>query len=164
MASVQLVDSATSPVTSDPPSPAAPSSLVPAIDNFELPFAARNARFVNRDLSWLYFNARVLHAAEDSRTPLLERVRFLQIFTANLDEFFMKRVGFLKRQVMLGVDGVDGSGLTVREVLTAIRQIVLAQLRSQVRCWSHEVEPALARQGIYVVGWDELYDRERVEV
>src|SRR5262245_33121244 len=88
------------PSNSAPASPAnALLSVVPALQDFELPPAAREARLINRDLSWLCFNARVLRAAEDPSTPLLERVRFLQIFTTNLDEFFMRRVGFLKRQL-----------------------------------------------------------------
>ncbi|HVK60080.1 MAG TPA: hypothetical protein VM432_00970, partial [Bdellovibrionales bacterium] len=67
--------------------------------------------FLNRDLEWIEFNARVLNEALDSRTPLLERVKFLGIFTSNFDEFFMKRVGNLKRQVEVGVQRKSG-GLT----------------------------------------------------
>src|SRR5436309_893795 len=74
------------------------------------------AEFLNRDLSWLEFNRRVLHEALDDRTPLLERVRFLGIFTSNLDEFFMKRGAALRRQTAKGVVGTTPDGRTAAEV------------------------------------------------
>src|SRR4051794_38067895 len=78
--------------------------------------------FLNRDLSWLEFNRRVLNEALDPRTPLLERVRFLGIFTSNLDEFFMKRASSLRRQTVKGVVGQTPDGRTPAEVFSAIRQ------------------------------------------
>ncbi len=78
---------------------------------------------LNRELSWLAFNDRVLHEAIDERTPLLERVRFLGIFTSNLDEFFMKRVGGLKRQVLAGVVPRSADGLTTASLLQALPEI-----------------------------------------
>src|SRR3954452_19604064 len=81
--------------------------------------------FLNRDLSWLEFNRRVLHEALDERTPLLERVRFLGIFGSNLDEYFMKRIGGLKRQIAAGVMTPSPDGMTPRQTLTAIRNAVL---------------------------------------
>src|SRR5215208_4365536 len=82
------------------------------------------AEFLNRDTSWLAFNRRVLHEALDDRTPLLERLRFLSIFSSNLDEYFMKRVGGLKRQVAAGVAAQTPDGLTPQQTLDAIRAAV----------------------------------------
>src|SRR5689334_21795115 len=86
--------------------------------------ANQTSLFFNRELSWLAFNARVLHEAEDSRVPLLERVKFLSIFSSNLDEFFMVRVAGLRRQVTAGVTASPPDGLSPLEQLTAIRREV----------------------------------------
>src|SRR3982751_722955 len=94
--------------------------------------------FLNRDLSWLEFNRRVLHEAIDARTPLLERVRFLGIFTSNLDEFFMKRASSLRRQTVKGVVGQTPDGRTPAEVFAAIRQAVLPMLRRQAEVYVRE--------------------------
>src|SRR6476619_5197139 len=88
------------------------------------PAEAESLEFLNRDLSWLEFNRRVLHEAVDARTPLLERVRFLGIFTSNLDEFYMKRASSLRRQTAKGVVGQTPDGRTPAEVFAAIRQAV----------------------------------------
>src|SRR5260221_13424914 len=85
--------------------------------------------YLNRDLSWLEFNRRVLHEAIDERTPLLERVRFLGIFTSNLDEFFMKRVGGLKRQMLGPVTGAEV--VPPAEALAQIRHAGLPMLKQQ---------------------------------
>src|SRR6187200_998763 len=90
--------------------------------------------FLNRDLSWLEFNRRVLHEALDERTPLLERVRFLGIFTNNLDEFFMKRLATLRRQAVLGSATLSADGRTPAEVLAAVRKAVQPMLDQQARC------------------------------
>src|SRR5438552_8477635 len=79
-----------------------------------------NSLFFNRELSWLAFNARVLHKALDTRVPLLERVKFLSIFSANLDEFYMVRIAGLRRQVAAGVVQTPPDGLTPQEQLDAI--------------------------------------------
>ena len=76
--------------------------------------------YLNRELSWLAFNARVLHEALDARVPLLERVKFLAIFSANLDEFYMVRIAGLRRQVAAGVVQKPPDGLTPQEQLDAI--------------------------------------------
>src|SRR3954468_22702318 len=93
--------------------PVADKAAMPSGDGVEM-------EFLNRDLSWLEFNRRVLHEAIDARTPLLERVRFLGIFTSNLDEFFMKRASSLRRQTVKGVVGQTPDGRTPAEVFAAI--------------------------------------------
>jgi polyphosphate kinase len=117
--------------------------------------------FLNRELSWLEFNRRVLHEALDPRTPLLERVGFLAIFNSNLDEYFQKRVGGLKRQIAAGVVARTPDGLTAREQLAAIRATVVELLRQQAECFTREIRPTLAAHGIYLLSWDELSDDER---
>ena len=117
--------------------------------------------FLNRELSWLEFNRRVLHEACDGRTPLLERVRFLGIVQSNLDEFFMKRVGGLKRQVAAGVRLRTPDGLTLPQQLAAIRQSLGTMLDRQALVFTGELKPALAREGIHLSGWEELNEKER---
>lgn len=116
--------------------------------------------FFNRELSWLEFNRRVLHEALDERTPLLERVGFLSIFNSNLDEFFQKRVGGLKRQIAAGVTTRTPDGMLPREQLIAIRQCVLDMIHQQADCYLHTLRPALAKQGIYLLEFDQLTEEE----
>jgi len=118
-------------------------------------------RFLNRELTWLEFNRRVLHEAVDDRTPLLERVNFLRIFTSNLDEFVQKRVGGLKRQVAAGVQSQSADGMTPAAQLTAIRDAICPMLHEQARCYRESIKPGLAKQGIHLLEWRELTDRER---
>jgi polyphosphate kinase len=115
----------------------------------------------NRDLSWLEFNRRVLNEAIDDRNPLLERVRFLGIFTSNLDEFFMKRVGALKRQMISGALSRTPDGRTAAEVLAALRASLLPMLHQQAECWTKTLKPALAQHGINVVEWEEMKPGEQ---
>jgi polyphosphate kinase len=119
------------------------------------------ALFVNRELSWLEFNRRVLHEALDARTPLLERVGFLTIFTSNLDEFFMKRVGGLKRQLATGVVSQSLDGKTAGQQLSAIRAAVLPMLADQARVYREEIRPALRTHGVHLLDWQELTEDER---
>lgn len=116
--------------------------------------------WLNRELSWLEFNRRVLHEAMDERTPLLERVRFLSIFTSNLDEFFMKRVGGLKRQVAAGMVHRTPDGMTPAQQLAAIRQTVIPMLQQQADCDRGIIRPALAEHGVHLVKWDDLTEAE----
>ena len=117
--------------------------------------------FLNRDVSWLEFNRRVLHEALDERTPLLERIRFLQIFTSNLDEYFMKRVGGLKRQHLGGVVAQTPDGMTPAQSLAAIRSAVSPMLRQQAECYTKTLCPGLAAEGIHLLGWNDLTDAEK---
>jgi polyphosphate kinase len=116
--------------------------------------------FLNRELEWLEFNARVLHEALDTRTPLLERVRFLGIFTSNLDEFFMKRVGGLKRQVEAGVQRRSG-GLTPVQQLAAVRIRVSTLLAQQADCFQNVIQIDLAQNGVHLLPWEKLTPLEQ---
>jgi polyphosphate kinase len=120
-------------------------------------------RFLNRDLQWLEFNRRVLQEAIDPRTPLLERVRFLAIFSSNLDEFFMKRVGGLRRQIDAGVGSPPWEPLSPEQQLRAIRERALELGRIQADCLRNSVLPALREAGIDLLRWEDLTDAERTE-
>ena len=113
--------------------------------------------YVNRELSWLEFNTRVLEEAEDAGVPLLERVKFLAIVSANLDEFFMVRVGGLQQKVAAGVSrGTGGDKLLPDDQLNRIRAAVRDLIARQYRCWGEEVKPALAEKGITIRGASDL--------
>ncbi len=122
------------------------------------------ARFFSRDLSWLEFNRRVLAQAADPRVPLLERVKFLGIFTSNLDEFFMKRVGLLRRHLHSGSDQTLPSGHTPRELLADVRAAVVSLQDEQFRIYSQELIPALAKADIHVLRYQDLVAKERAWV
>jgi polyphosphate kinase len=117
--------------------------------------------FINRELSWLEFNRRVLNEAEDARNPLLERVKFLEIFTSNLDEFFMKRVGGLRRQISAGVVTHTSDGLTPTQQLVAIRRAVLPMLQHQAEIFSRLVRPQLIGHGIQLLEWVDVPPEQR---
>src|SRR4051812_48207727 len=117
-------------------------------------------RFINRELSWLAFNTRVLEEARNARHPLLERVRFLSISASNLDEFYMVRVAGLKGQVNAGISQVSADGLTPQEQLDQINERVRGLFKLQDACWE-ELQVQLAAQGIAVVGPDDLSPTER---
>src|SRR5258705_7437610 len=116
--------------------------------------------FINRELSWLQFNARVLHEAFDARNRLLERVKFLSIFSTNLDEFYMVRVAGLRRQIAAGVQHVPPDGMTPTEQLAAITQKVDELMELQRKCLYDVLLPELEQQGIKLVGVDELTHEE----
>jgi polyphosphate kinase len=143
----RLVGDGTSPVEVERGRPQSPAPGEPALP------------LVDRDLSWLEFNRRVLSEALDERTPLLERVKFLAIFSSNLDEFFMKRIALIRP--MPGEAGVaaEASG----EQLGRVRETVISMLAEQARCYRAVLRPRLAEHGIRLVAWDELSDEQRDE-
>src|SRR5246127_2414529 len=106
---------------------------------------------IDRDLSWLEFNRRVLEEAKDSSVPLLERVKFLAIFSSNLDESFMVRVATLKRRIRAGDHAAGPAALTYAEPLTAVAKRVHELVDEQHRCFLQEVQPLLAAEGIILL-------------
>jgi polyphosphate kinase len=121
------------------------------------------ARFLNRDVEWIEFNARVLDVAADARTPLLERLRFLAIYGANLDEFFMKRLDLLKRQIEAGSPGPVPDALTPAQQLDAVRSRVAQLAVRQVSVFRERVLPALAPHGVRMLRWEDLGPDARSE-
>jgi polyphosphate kinase len=118
-------------------------------------------RFLDRELSWLRFNERVLELAEDPDLPLLERVRFTAIFASNLDEFFMVRVAGLKRRIAAGVAVRAASGLMPREVLESIWSTTRVLMERHARLFRQDLVPALADENIELVRWDDLNKDEQ---
>ncbi len=121
-------------------------------------------RFLDRELSWIAFNARVLELAQDAHLPLLERVRFLSIFGSNLDEFFMVRIAGLKRRIAAGVAVPSASGFHPKDVLANSLEASHRLMVEQARTFVDDVVPALADAGIHLVRWDDLDPQEREEV
>jgi polyphosphate kinase len=121
-------------------------------------------RLLNRELSWLDLNDRVLQLAADPGIPLLERVKFCSIFSSNLDEFFMVRVAGLTRQVASGLAMRSADGLTPKQALAAIRARVLELTARQSRLWTRELRPALAEAGIIVGTVADATDEEVSEL
>jgi len=116
--------------------------------------------YINRELSWLEFNRRVLEEAQDPLTPSLEKLKFASIFSANLDEYFMVRVGGLFRVLEANVDEVDPSGRTIRQQLDEIAEKVRGLVAEQYRCITGEVLPRLGKAGIFIHRLDELDKKE----
>ena len=106
--------------------------------------------YLNRELSWLEFNRRVLHEAQDSRTPLLERLKFLGIFSSNLDEFFQVRVAGLKQQLAAGIVERTADGMTPEAQLRAISATVRELTRQHRQTLMHDVIPSLAEHGVHL--------------
>jgi polyphosphate kinase len=122
---------------------------------------APGSLFLDRDLNWLEFNRRVLNEALDERTPLLERVNFLAIFTSNLDEFVMKRVYGLREQIWAGVKSSELGEQTSEGLLHAIHATIQEMLNRQAKGYHESIKPALAAQGIHLLGWNKLNDEEK---
>jgi polyphosphate kinase len=132
--------------------------------SIDLPRQSRSELFFNRELSLLEFHGRVLEEALDESIPLLERLKFLSIFSSNLDEFFMIRVSGLKEEMEHRVE-VSPDGLTPAQQLEKSRERILALIVEQARCLREDVLPGLAQAGISVVSYDSLsrHEKERLE-
>ena len=109
--------------------------------------------WIDRDLSWLDFNERVLAQSLDERTPLLERAKFLAIFTSNLDEFFMKREAVLRH----------GTTDAQRTLLQQVREKIISSLQRQAECYRHVIVPGLAEHGVFLRSWAELTPHQQEE-
>jgi polyphosphate kinase len=130
-------------------------------DDAAPPDSLPDDRFLNRELSWLDFNARVLALAEDPTTPLLERAKFLAIFASNLDEFYMVRVAGLMRRLQTGLPVQGPDGLTPREQLALIGDRTTELMSRHSACFIHEVGPGLADQQVQILRWVDLDPEER---
>jgi polyphosphate kinase len=117
--------------------------------------------FLNRELSWLEFNQRVLDEALDARNPLLERLKFFTIVSSNLDEFFEVRVAGVKQQVESEVLERSVDGRTASETFQAVTRRIRRMVEDQYRCWREDLRPALARNGIRILPMDELDSTDR---
>ena len=141
--------------TSDRPVPDRPAADGPALNP---------GLYINRELSWLDFNDRVLQLAEDESAPLLERVKFCAIYTTNLDEYYMVRVAGLHDQIDAGVESPSQDGSTPSRTIALIRERVLELGGRLSECFEGRLRPALAERGIAVVGVDELDEEQRAQL
>ncbi len=126
-----------------------------------VPLIKSRARFFNRELSWLEFNRRVLGEALSARHPLLERVKFLSIFSSNLDEFFMVRVSGIHEQLDAGVTSPSPDGLTPREHMARIKPVIDELVTTQHHAWLEDIQPQLRAAGVVVCDYDELSEAQR---
>ncbi|PTX99401.1 polyphosphate kinase 1 [Verrucomicrobia bacterium LW23] len=117
--------------------------------------------YINRELSWLEFNNRVLEEACDPHQPLLERLKFACIFTSNLDEFFEIRLAGIKQQIENELSDVAPDGLTAQEIFAAVRKRVLELLKIQYDLWRNELAPQLAEAGIRVLTAEDLSEEDK---
>jgi len=120
--------------------------------------------YFNRELSELKFQKRVLKEVLDDRNPLLERVKFLAIFTNNMDEFFMKRIGGLKQQIATEVTELTVDGRTPTEQWEEALEMAVPMFRKQAQCYQTEIQPALRDAGIHVVDFEDLNQSERSRI
>ncbi len=126
-----------------------PEDLLPPLESFK-------NRFIDRELTWLDFNERVLEQAEDHTLPLLERAWFLSIFSSNLDEFYMVRVAGLMRRIKAGITPVRASGLDAHQVLAQVTSRTKELTARQAALFQEDIRPALAERNVKILGWDEL--------
>ncbi|MDX9753506.1 MAG: polyphosphate kinase 1, partial [bacterium] len=125
---------------------------------------SKSELFINRELSWLDFNDRVLHEALDPRTPLLDRALFIAIFGNNLDEFFMKRVGGLKRMIAAGTTKTGLDGMNPAEQFSLIRNRVQESIEKQRGCLINEILPALQQENIAILNYTDLAPEQKKHV
>jgi polyphosphate kinase len=151
----EVLDPGVPPTRRESPDPAAPDDEPPAAQ--PLP----EDRFLNRELSWLDFNARVLALAEDARTPLLERAKFLAIFASNLDEFYMVRVAGLKRRLQAGLPVRGGDRMPLRTQLELVAEKAATLVSRHAACFVDDLLPKLAKEDIRILRWAELDAAER---
>ena len=128
------------------------------------PWAEDPGRFINRELSWLDFAARLLDLVADDRLPLLERVKFLGIFAEGLDEFFQVRVAGLEDQVAAGLRTRSPDGMSPREQLAAITERATGLVARHSRCFLDQVGPALTAAGVVLSDWHTLDDGDRAHL
>ncbi|MEU5905024.1 RNA degradosome polyphosphate kinase [Micromonospora sp. NPDC047527] len=156
----EVLESAAPPTETDGPAAGAALTATGGEDEPPAPPLPED-RFLNRELSWLDFNARVLTLGEDPRTPLLERAKFLAIFASNLDEFYMVRVAGLKRRLSAGLPVRGGDRLPLRTQLDLIAERAAELVARHAACFVDDVLPKLADEGIRILRWGELGDPER---
>ena len=151
---------------------AAEKSVVPFSNNCDPARFSDPRNFINRELSWLEFNRRVLEEAEDPSQPLIERVKFLTIFSSNLDEFFEIRVAGIKQQIESETSEVGPDGMGPTQIFESVERVVRELVSKQYALWNTELVPALAKNGIRIqevpqlnakrAAWAEKYFREEV--
>ena len=139
------------------PAPVTAIDAPPVPDAVDLPAD----RYIDREMSWLAFNQRVLELAEDPAVPLLERANFLAIFASNLDEFFMVRVAGLKRRILTGLALPTNVGRAPADVLADINRTAYELQARHARCWAEHVRPGLEAAGVRFVKWDTLDTADR---
>ena len=147
-AGVSAADAAASAASADT-AQVDPEDLLPPLESFK-------NRFIDRELTWLDFNERVLEQAEDHTLPLLERAWFLSIFSSNLDEFYMVRVAGLMRRIKAGITPVRASGLDAHQVLAQVTSRTKELTARQAALFQEDIRPALAERNVKILGWDEL--------
>lgn len=118
-------------------------------------------RLIDRELSWLSFNERVLELAEDQSKPLLERCRFLAIFSSNLDDFYMIRVATLKRKLEAGVVKKNTAGFTPLDLMAEVSKRTQELIERQTKCFHQDLLPKLGASGIEITSWEELEAQEK---
>ncbi len=124
----------------------------------------QSENLIDRELSWLAFNKRVLELAEDKSIPLLERCRFLAIFSANLDDFFMIRVASVKRKIESGATKKNTAGYSPVELLAEISKQTEELINRQTKCFHNELLPELAQKGIEMISWENLTSDEKAYI